>query len=314
MVSAEKAEKKRQYFAKLIDLIQRYPNILIVGADHVGSKQLQNIRIALRGSAVVLMGKNTMIRTALRQAKDKYPDLGLEKLIGTAKGNVGFIFCINGMDEVREVIANNKVPAMAKAGVISTCDVVLPSGPCGLDPSNTNFFQALNIATKIVKGAIELLSEVKLLTTGQKVQLSEQVLLQKLGIKPFFYGLSLQSVYQNGSVFSASVLDITDDILMAKWSAAVSNLAAVSREVGVPTTASLPHAITCGFKNIAALVSELDYTFKEVETVKEFIADPSKFASVGGGGGAAAAAPQAAAVAAVVEEEEEEDMEFDLFG
>merc|ERR1719361_1184247 len=171
------------------------------------------------------MGKNTMIRTALRQAKDKYPDLGLEKLVATARGNIGFIFCIGSMDEVREVIANHKVPAMAKAGVVSSCDVVLPSGPCGLDPSNTNFFQALNIATKIVKGAIELLNEVTLLKEGQKVQLSEQVLLQKLNIKPFFYGLQLMHVYQNGSVFDASVLDITDAILMTKWASAVSNLA-----------------------------------------------------------------------------------------
>merc|ERR1712066_61927 len=106
------------------------------------------------------------------------------------------------------------------------------------------------------------------------------------------------------------VLDITDAILVNKWANGVSNLAALSREVGVPTTASLPHAIACGFKNIAALVSEIDYTFKEVETVKEFIADPSKFASVGGGAAAASDAPKTAAVAAVVEEEEEEEMEF----
>lgn len=316
MPPLDKAAKKAAYFSKLIELIETHPNVLIVHADFVGSKQLQGIRIELRGRAVVLMGKNTMIRTCLRQNKDKYPDLGLDKLVNVVKGNIGFIFCIAPVDEVREVISKAVVPAAAKAGVISPIDVHIPAGACGLDPSNTNFFQALNIATKIVKGQIELLTEVKLLKVGVKVTLSEQVLLQKLNYKPFFYGLELLQVYQNGSVFDASVLDITDEILMAKWASGVANMAGLSRQIGVPTAASLPHAIAAGFKNIAALVSDLDYNFKEIETIKEYLADPSKFAfaaaaaapAAGGAGAAVAAAP------VVEEEEEEEDMEFDLFG
>lgn len=316
MPTGEKAVKKNAYFDKLINLIQSYPNILIVHADFVGSKQLQNIRIELRGRAVVLMGKNTMIRTCLRKNKEIHPDLGLDKLLTAVNGNIGFIFCIAPMDEIRQVIAGNQVPAAAKAGVIATASVSLPSGPTGLDPAQTNFFQALNIATKIVKGQIELVQAVDLLKIGDKVNLSQQVLLAKLNIKPFEYGLVVQKVYQNGSVFDAAVLDITDAVMMTKWAAGVANMAAFSREIGIPTAAALPHIITGGFKNIAALVSDIDFTFKEVETVKAFLADPSAFASAApaaaaGGGGDA---KPAAAAAAVEEEEEEEDMEFDLFG
>jgi len=276
---------------------------------------LQEIRISLRGRAVVLMGKNTMIRTALRTNKDKYPDAGLDKLVNIVKGNIGFIFCIAPIDEIRAVISENKVPAAAKAGVISSCDMSLPAGPTGLDPSATAFFQALNIATKIVKGSVELISEVAILKTGEKVNLSQQILLQKLNIKPFFYSLELLQVYQNGSVFDASILDITDDILMAKWASGVANVAAFSRQIGVPTAASLPHMMANGFKNIAGLVSDLDYTFKEVEVIKEFLKDPSKFAAAAGPAATSgSAAPAAAAAAVVVEEEEEEEMDFDLFG
>jgi len=319
MPNAEKLAKKTKYFTKLIENIEKYPNILVVDADFVGSKQLQNVRIALRGRAVVLMGKNTMIRTALRSNKDKYPHLGLDKLVSIVRGNIGFIFCIDSMDAIREVVAEHKVPAAAKAGVISSCEVVLPPGPCGLDPSMTAFFQALNIATKIVKGAIELINQCTILAPGQKVNLSEQVLLQKLNIKPFFYGLKVIQVYQDGAVFDAAVLDITDDILMGKWANGVGHMAAFSREIGVPSAASLPHALSASFKNVAALVAEIDFTFKEVEQVKEFFKDPSAFAcaagpATGGGGGGGGAAPAAVAAAAVEEEEEEEEMDFDLFG
>ena len=36
--------------------------LMVVHADNVGSRQMQKIRIALRGKGQLLMGKNTMMR------------------------------------------------------------------------------------------------------------------------------------------------------------------------------------------------------------------------------------------------------------
>ena len=55
-------------------------------------------------------------------------------------------------------------------------------------------FQALGIATKINKGTIEIVSDVHLIKTGDKVGASQATLLAKLGIKPFKYGLGLLKV------------------------------------------------------------------------------------------------------------------------
>lgn len=123
-------------------------------------------------------------------------------------------------------------------------------------------------------------------------------------------------MYQKGAVFDAAVLDITDDVLMAKFATAVANVAAFSRKIGMPTAASLPHMMSGGFKNIAALVSDIEFSFKEVEQVKAFLAYPSAFAVAAAPTAAAAGSGPAAVAAPVVEEEEEEeeDMDFDLFG
>jgi len=310
--------KKPAYFAKLVNLLETCPKILIVSVDFVGSKQMQEIRGALRGKATVLMGKNTMIRTCLRNHHEVNPDLGLDKLLEAVGGNTGFIFCHGDMDEIRTVCTENKVDAAAKAGVLAPCDVKLPMGPTGLDPSSTNFFQVLNIPTKIVKGSIELTAEVKVCAEGAKVSASQAVLLTKMGIKPFSYAMKVTKVFDQGSVFDAAVLDITDAKVMSMFMGGVANVAALSREIGVPTEASLPHAVSAGLKNMAALCADIDYTFPEIQALKDFLADPSAFASaaaaaapaVGGGAAKAEAAPAAAAA----EEEEEEDMDFDLFG
>ena len=49
MVREDKSTWKSNYFAKLTQLLDEYPKCFIVGADNVGSKQMQQIRISLRG-------------------------------------------------------------------------------------------------------------------------------------------------------------------------------------------------------------------------------------------------------------------------
>mmetsp|Transcript_18553 Transcript_18553/g.33237 ORF Transcript_18553/g.33237 Transcript_18553/m.33237 type:complete len:324 (+) Transcript_18553:81-1052(+) len=322
MPNAEKLAKKNAYFEKLINLCVNHPNALLVGIDHVASKQMQDIRIELRGKAVVLMGKNTMIRKALQIGHEKYPDAGMESLRAQVKGNLGFIFAITcSLDEIREVIGKYKMPSAAKSGQEALCDLDIPSGPTGMDPSQTSFFQALNIATKIVKGQIELVSAFKILTKGERVSPSAAVLLGKLNIKPFEYGMIVEMVYQNSACFPASVLDIKESVLVSKFLGGVANMAAFSREVGIPTEAGIPHAFGNAFRNVASLVADISFTFKEVEPVKAFLEDPEAYAAANpvaaasgpADAGEAAAAPAEEAAKPVEEEEEEEDMDFDLF-
>ena len=56
-----KSANKAGYFDKLKGLLEEYNSIFIVGVDNVSSQQMHEIRQALRGQGVVLMGKNTMV-------------------------------------------------------------------------------------------------------------------------------------------------------------------------------------------------------------------------------------------------------------
>jgi large subunit ribosomal protein LP0 len=71
----DKATWKANYFTRLVQYLEEYPKCFIVGADNVGSKQMQQIRISLRGTAVVLMGKNTMMRKAIKGHLENNPAL-----------------------------------------------------------------------------------------------------------------------------------------------------------------------------------------------------------------------------------------------
>jgi len=309
MVREGKASWKANYFTKLQELLDEYPKCFIVGADNVGSKQMQEIRIALRGKAVVLMGKNTMMRKVIRGYLEKNPDL--EKLLPHIKMNVGFVFTKEELTVVRDLLLANKKAAPAKAGAIAPVDVTIPAQNTGMGPEKTSFFQALSIPTKITKGTIEIIQDVPLIKAGDKVGMSEATLLNMLKISPFTYGLLIQKVYDSGSVFAPEILDITDDDLKKTFMTGVMNLAAVCLEIGYPTIASVPHSVVNGMKNLLAIAAVTDITFKEAEMIKEYLADPSKFAAAAAPA-AGDAAPAAAAAAAPAKEESEEEESDDM--
>ena len=85
-------ERKQEYFGKMEGLLDAYSRIFIVSCDNVGSKQFQQIRMALRGEAVVLMGKNTMMRKVVSAYLAKNPGHPYEMLLPKIMGNIGFVF------------------------------------------------------------------------------------------------------------------------------------------------------------------------------------------------------------------------------
>jgi len=304
--------RKEKTRAKFAACLNEYSNALICHIDNVGSSQMQAIRISLRGKAVVCIGKNTLLRKVIREEAEKNPKL--LSLLPYVVGNVGFVFTNGDVREIRKLVAENKVPAAAKAGSIATLDVTIPAGPTSLDPSQTAFFQTLNIATKIAKGAIEIVNDVKFIKIGDKVTSSHVVLLGKLNIRPFFYGAEVQSVYEDGVMYDASVLDLTPADMMGKFFNGVRKLAAISLASGYPTLASLPHTVAGAFKKLLALSFAVDYEFDLAKQIKEKMASGA-FVSAAAPAASAGAAPAAAAAAAEPEPEEESEAEmgFGLF-
>jgi len=305
-------EWKAEYFIKVHRLLTTYDKIFICDANNVTSKQFQDIRQGMRGRGDVLMGKNTMMKRAVRELIADKPEL--EKLIPLIKGNVGLILSNGDLKEIRDLIVTFTVPANARTGAIAPVPVIVPAQNTGLGPEKTSFFQALAIPTKIARGSIEITSNVKLLQIGDKVSESAAMLLNMLKISPFTYGLDIIQCYDSGSVFDPSILDITGDDIRAKFLSGVANVAAVSLAIGYPTVASVPHSIANAFKNLMALAAATEIEFPQVAQLKAYLADPSAFA--------AAAAPVAEVAAVKVEaakadsssEESDGDMGMDMFG
>jgi len=310
-------QKKAEYFERLIALLEEYPKILIVSCDNIGSAHMQKIRRALRGKAVLLMGKNTMIRRAIRENLHRNKDWA--NILPLIFGNIGFVFTKQDLGAIRDMVQSLRVPAAAKNGIFAPKDVFINKGMTTLEPTKTNFLQALNIASKINKGQIEILNDIHLIKKGERVGSSEATLLQMLDVRPFEYGLYVVNVYDTGTVIDIKVLDLKDEDILRKFRLGVSNVASLSLGLHFPTLAAFPHVVLNGFKNCASIAIQTEYEFAQAKKLKDFIKNPSAFAAVAAPAPAptkGAPAPKEAEKPKVEEkpEEEEQPPAFDLFG
>uniref|UniRef100_A0A2K5MBP2 Large ribosomal subunit protein uL10 n=1 Tax=Cercocebus atys TaxID=9531 RepID=A0A2K5MBP2_CERAT len=253
----DRATWKSNYFLQIIQFFYDYLKCFIVGA------------------AVVPMGKNTMMHKAIQGHLENNP--ALEKLLPHIQGNVGFVFTKEDLTEIRDMLLASKVPATAHAGAIAPCEVTVPGQNTGLEPKKTSFLQALSITTKITSDTTEILSDVQLIKTGDKVGVSEATLLNMLNISPFPLGLIIRQLFNSSSIYNPEVK------LHSRLLEGLRNVANVCLQIGYPTVASVPHSTIDGYKQVLALSVETDCTFLLAEKVKAFLADPSAFVAAAPG-------------------------------
>merc|ERR1719420_1969710 len=153
-------------------------------------------------------------------------------------GNTGLIFTNGDLGAIKDILDTQARAAPAKVGSVAPKEVVVEPGPTGMDPKQTQFFQALNIATKIVRAQIEIVNAVTVIAEGDKISPSQAALLDKLKICPFEYKMNIRAFMDNGKLFDAKVLIIT----------AFKNLAgaAIAGKYDFPQLAALKNAAKAG--------------------------------------------------------------------
>lgn len=318
-VSAAKLEQE----ANLNRLIDTYERMAFINLNNVTSQQMHKVRRDAIGKFEIVVGKKTtqkkIITIRAERKGASASDIAMaQQLAGEniLSGNCALAFTNLPISAMEEVFDKYRMQAPARVGAISPVEVIIPAGNTGMEPTQTSFFQALNIMTKIAKGTVEIVSDKKVLSPGDKVDTSTAALLQKLKISPFWYKPEVLMVWEKGMLFQPEDLKLDDAAIEAAFTEGIANLTGLSLGSGVATELSLPHAIADGFKNLLAASVETDYEFTE-------FGGKEKRADIKSGKAQAAAAPAAAAAAPKEEkkaaaakkvESEPEDDDDDMFG
>jgi len=229
-------EWKREEVEELVDLIESYDSVGIVDVTGIPSRQLQDMRAGLHGTAEIRMSRNTLLERALAEVDD-----GLETLTEYISGQVGLVGTNDNPFGLFQQLEASKTAAPISAGEVAPNDITIPEGDTGVDPGPfVGELQEVGADARIQDGSIQVLSDSTVLSAGEEVSDTLESVLSELGIEPKEVGLDLRAVYAEGVLFEPEELELDIDAYRADVRAAAGRARNLAIDAGFPTAETVP--------------------------------------------------------------------------
>ncbi len=195
---------KRDEIDEFEALIEEHDAVGVVNVEGIASKQFQELRRNLYGSAVVRVGRNTLMRRTLEEK-------GLEDLIDYVEGQSGLLLTDENPFTLYRKIEQGKSSAPISAGQEATDEVVVPESDTGFDPGPlVGDLQQAGISARIEEGSIKVVEDSVVLEPGEEATPEIEEALAKLEIEPLEVGLDLRALAEKDedAVLEPETLDI----------------------------------------------------------------------------------------------------------
>ncbi|OVE86246.1 50S ribosomal protein L10 [Natronolimnobius baerhuensis] len=218
-------------------LIDSYESVGIVGIAGIPSKQLQDMRRDLHGSAELRVSRNTLQVRALESA-------GLGDLVEQVEGQVGIIGTNNNPFALYKELEASKTPAPINEGEVAPNDIVIPEGDTGVDPGPfVGELQSIGANARIEEGSIQVMEDSTVLEAGEEVSADLSNVLNELGIEPKEVGLDLRAVIAEGVLFDPEDLDIDIEAYESDVQTAAARAQNLAVNANFPTATTVPTLI-----------------------------------------------------------------------
>ncbi|ABA27259.1 ribosomal protein L10 (nucleomorph) [Bigelowiella natans] len=202
---------RKKVAQKFISLLNSYDTMVIVNMNNIRSKQIHDIRKHLRGTSEIVVGKKSFLSYLLQNNK-----LEMSRWMSVKEylsDNIGLIFTNSNLKILNETFKQYFLTSFVNAGEIAQRNIIIKKGIKNLSPSQTPFFQALGIPTRISKSSIEIIEDILLVSKNQALNKSQEVLLKKLDIKPHKYGVKIKKIFSSKGEINLKILQMNNNNL-----------------------------------------------------------------------------------------------------
>jgi len=228
-------EWKKQEVEELKSVIESYDSIGIIDIEGIPSRQLQEMRADLYGTATLRMSRNTLLVRALEEL-----DEGLEELQTYLSGHVGLVGTNENPFSLYQKLEASKTAAPISAGEVAPNDIVIEEGDTGMDPGPfVGDLQNVGANARIDEGSIKVLEDSVVAEAGDRVTQDLAGVLGELGIEPKEVGLDLRAVYADGVLFEAEELEIDVEEYRSDIQAAAAAGRNLAVNAAIPTEDSM---------------------------------------------------------------------------
>lgn len=265
--TSKAAPEKKTVVQQISKFGKEYPIIGIVNMENLPAGSLLQMKKQLRGKVELVMTRKTLILRGLQSLKLQNDQQLLEKV----KGMPALMFTKENPFALYKIIKKSKTPAAAKPGQIAPRDIVLPPGPTPFTPGPViSEFAQLGIKTGVEGGKVAIKQETVVVKEGEAINAKLASMLQRLGVEPMEVGLDLVCVYERGTIYPKSVLDIDEKQFINSLMSASAEAFNLAVEAGYFTRETVEHLLGKASGEARALA--LEGKILTPETTEEILA------------------------------------------
>ena len=201
-------EKKEKLVEEMKEEIENSKVVGILDMHSLPAKQLQQINKELKGEAVKMMSRKTLMELAI----DKADKENIEDLKDNTAVQPAFIFTDSNPFKLYKMIQDKKSSAPASGGEIAPNDIVIEEGDTGIGPGPMiGELQQLGAQTSVEGGTIKVTQSSVAVEEGEIITPDIAKTLNRLDMKPLKVGLDLKLVHENGEILGKDVLAIDEE-------------------------------------------------------------------------------------------------------
>jgi large subunit ribosomal protein L10 len=222
---------KKDEVAEIRANAKKYSLIGLVDIYGIPAQQVQQIRRNLRGTAVIKVTRNTLIKHAFEEIGGDL--LGLSKYIS---GHSALIFTNDNPFKLYKALEKTKTKMAAKAGETAPNDIVVEKGPTSFKPGPiVGELQQAGIPAAIEAGKVKIRETKTVAKKGTVISAKIAAALAKLDIKPMDVGLALQAAFAGGEIYEPSALSVDEMIILGQLQLAGAQAFNLSVNAAIPT-------------------------------------------------------------------------------
>ncbi len=255
---------KEKEVQELGEMLKKYPVVGIASIESLPAAQFQEIKAKVKGHAVIRVARKRLIKRAIESARPELKDLE-----SYMEGPIALV--LSDMDAFRlyNTIKKMRSKAPIKAGQVAPNDIVVPAGDTGLPPGPAlGDLKAAGINARIEGSSIKVVKDSVVAKEGDVVSETVANALNKLGIKPVDIFLRIRAVYEDGTVFTPDVLDISEEETIAKIQTAYQRAFNLAVNAGYPTKETVEVLLVKAFSNARNLSVEIAFpTAKTIDLI-----------------------------------------------
>jgi len=267
MPSQQILAQKIREVEEIKQLISQYKVIGVASLQKVRGAQLQELKKKLRGNVYMRVIKNTLMKRAITESKEKP---GLEKLVEHLTGANIFLFTNLNPFKLSILLEKSKVKTTAKAGDIAAFDVIVPAGNTGQPPGPIiSQLNSVGLPTRIEAGSVWITKDTLVVEKGEVISQRLASVLSKLGIKPVEAGLSMKVAYDEGLIITEEQLRIDLEAFKRDLETAHKDAFLLSFNIAYPTAENIELLLLDAHKKAYNL--SLNAGIPTKETIKDLL-------------------------------------------